>query len=159
MVNVGENRARNEVTDCPETRNEDKNRKMDENHLGRVILLVPVTRDLATVRHQVSSSSPVLNVLPFWADMHVVKLLYENDLNLIMIRHRPRSRRKCVMKVPAAVGYNMRTAVKGAAYAYDGLNDLNHVMMYVKKSCTGRLEAYPEDYPGIIWHKLAMYKP
>ena len=45
--------------------------------------------------------------------------------------------RKCVMKVPAAVGQNMRTAMKGGAYVYDGLNDLNHVMMYVKKSCTG----------------------
>ncbi|KAD0150560.1 hypothetical protein E3N88_44721 [Mikania micrantha] len=39
--------------------------------------------------------------------------------------------------LPAAVGQNMSTAVKGAAYVYDGLNDLNHVMMYVKKSCTG----------------------
>ncbi|KAD4180275.1 hypothetical protein E3N88_28866 [Mikania micrantha] len=35
MVNVGENRAQNGVTDCPETRNEDKNRKIDENGLGR----------------------------------------------------------------------------------------------------------------------------
>ena len=32
------------------------------------------------------------------------------------------------MKVPAAVGQNMRTAMKGGAYVYDGLNDLNHVM-------------------------------
>ncbi|KAD3337413.1 hypothetical protein E3N88_32933 [Mikania micrantha] len=78
MVNVGKNRARNGVTDGPESRNEDKIEK-----------------------------------------------------------YRPRSSSKCVMKVPAAVGQNMRTAVKGAAYAYDGLNDLNHVMMYVKKSCTG----------------------
>ncbi|KAD4179886.1 hypothetical protein E3N88_28477 [Mikania micrantha] len=57
---------------------------------------------------------------------------------MIFERHRPRSSRKCVMKVPAAVGHNMRTAVKGAAYAYDGLKDLNQVMM--QKSCerTGR---------------------
>ncbi|KAD4585903.1 hypothetical protein E3N88_23504 [Mikania micrantha] len=37
----------------------------------------------------------------------------------------------------AAVGQNLNTTVKGAVYGYDGLNDLNHVMMYVKKSCTG----------------------
>ncbi|KAD6454465.1 hypothetical protein E3N88_09171 [Mikania micrantha] len=30
--------------------------------------------------------------------------------------------------LPAAVGQNLSTAVKGAASAYDGLNDLNHVM-------------------------------
>ncbi|KAD4179969.1 hypothetical protein E3N88_28560 [Mikania micrantha] len=35
MVNMGENHARNGVTDCPESRNEEKNRKMDENGLGR----------------------------------------------------------------------------------------------------------------------------
>ncbi|KAD7480229.1 hypothetical protein E3N88_03365 [Mikania micrantha] len=59
------------------------------------------------------------------------------EKKMIFERHRPRSSREYVMKVPAAVGHNMCTAVKGAAYAYDGLNDLNHVMMYVKKSCTG----------------------
>ncbi|KAD3337914.1 hypothetical protein E3N88_33435 [Mikania micrantha] len=56
-------------------------------------------------------------------------------------RYRPRSSRKCVMKVPAAVGHNMRTAVKGAAYAYDGLNDLSHVMIYgliVIESCAAQ---------------------
>ncbi|KAD7478948.1 hypothetical protein E3N88_02084 [Mikania micrantha] len=30
--------------------------------------------------------------------------------------------------LPAAVGQNLSTAVKGAASVYDGLNDLNHVM-------------------------------
>ncbi|KAD3067354.1 hypothetical protein E3N88_35234 [Mikania micrantha] len=30
--------------------------------------------------------------------------------------------------LPAAVGQNLSTAVKGVASAYDGLNDLNHIM-------------------------------
>ncbi|KAD3640262.1 hypothetical protein E3N88_29485 [Mikania micrantha] len=34
MVNVGENRARNRVTVCPESRNEDKNRKVDKIEWG-----------------------------------------------------------------------------------------------------------------------------
>ncbi|KAD3067309.1 hypothetical protein E3N88_35189 [Mikania micrantha] len=58
---------------------------------------------------------------------------------MIFARHRPRSSRKCVMKVPAAVGQNMRTAVKGAAYAYDGLNDLNQLMISLVKEQACRL--------------------
>ncbi|KAD2804003.1 hypothetical protein E3N88_37382 [Mikania micrantha] len=34
-------------------------------------------------------------------------------------RYRPRSSRKCVMKVPAAVGQNLSTAVRRTVYDYD----------------------------------------
>ncbi|KAD3640254.1 hypothetical protein E3N88_29477 [Mikania micrantha] len=95
MMNVGENRARNGVTDCPESRNEENFQSIELLDSSRIILLVPV---------------------------------YE---------------RSCYSKTTgnevllAAVGQNLNTTVKGAVYDDDGLNDLNHVMMYVKKSCTG----------------------
>ncbi|KAD4585249.1 hypothetical protein E3N88_22850 [Mikania micrantha] len=60
-------------------------------------------------------------------------------------RHRPRSRRKCDIEVPAAVGQNCSTAVLGNVYDYDGLNYLNHVM--------------PVDYVSPVEEVLYMYEP
>ncbi|KAD3066486.1 hypothetical protein E3N88_34366 [Mikania micrantha] len=146
MANVGENRARNGVTDCPESRSGDKNQKMDENHLGRYA--PSHTSDLGDARgwHQIYLAALLA------ARVFEVSTVIEKKM--IFERHRPRSSRKCVMKVPAAVGHNMRTAVKGAAYAYDGLNDLNHVMIYVKKSCTAMADQGERDiyqrFPYVI---------
>ncbi|KAD0916817.1 hypothetical protein E3N88_43551 [Mikania micrantha] len=81
MVNMGENRARNGVTDCPGSRNEEKNRKMDENGLGR---------------YAPSHTST-------WGGYHSEEEGKER-------KHRPRSSRKCDMEALAAVGQNMSTS-------------------------------------------------
>ncbi|KAD2805009.1 hypothetical protein E3N88_38386 [Mikania micrantha] len=61
-------------------------------------------------------------------------------------RHRPRSSSKCDKEVPAAVGQNLSTAVRRTVYVYDGVNDLNHVMM-------------PVDYVSPVEEVLYMYEP
>ncbi|KAD3337549.1 hypothetical protein E3N88_33069 [Mikania micrantha] len=42
MMNVGGNRARNGVTDCPESRNEENFQSIELLDSSRIILLVPV---------------------------------------------------------------------------------------------------------------------
>ncbi|KAD7477644.1 hypothetical protein E3N88_00780 [Mikania micrantha] len=71
MVNVGENRARNGVTDCPESRNEEKSQSME----------------------LLDSSRMKCKTLDRGRGGNVV--------------------------LPAAVGQNLSTAVKGATFAYD----------------------------------------
>ncbi|KAD2806118.1 hypothetical protein E3N88_39495 [Mikania micrantha] len=171
MVNVGENRARKGVTDCPESRNEDKNRKTDKNALGRYApshtpdtgdaILIPSSSKQppqtknshfnpsnlyveasrsrgshqgtflqvriiflpAELRLNRNLSSEIINNINYLMTIKAMSLTLNVQKDSIT-----RSSKKCDMKVPAAVGQNMSTAVKGAAYAYGGLNDLNHVM-------------------------------
>ncbi|KAD7478325.1 hypothetical protein E3N88_01461 [Mikania micrantha] len=103
MVNVGENRARNGVTDCPESRNEEKIEKWTKTAWGD-----------RTRERFCKSGSSVYPQNSVWIG-NVLDIGRLERFN----QHRPRSSRKCDMKVPAAVGQNMSTAVKGAATAYD----------------------------------------
>ncbi|KAD5802699.1 hypothetical protein E3N88_14059 [Mikania micrantha] len=68
------------------------------------------------------------------------------EKELIFERHRPRSSSECDKEVPAAVGQNLSTAVRRTVYVYDGVNDLNHVMMSV-------------DYVSPVEEVLYMYDP
>ncbi|KAD2197635.1 hypothetical protein E3N88_41663 [Mikania micrantha] len=80
MVNVGENRARNGVTDCPKSRNEDKVEKW---------------KNLA--------AQPYPRGKECFQEKNIFK-------------HRPRSRRKCDIEVPAAVGQDLSTVVRKTVY-------------------------------------------
>ncbi|KAD5507399.1 hypothetical protein E3N88_15102 [Mikania micrantha] len=137
MVNVGENRARNGVTDCPESRNEDKIeniwisptravRPIPKSHEGRCAWLGWRLQMRNLSSETINNINYLMTIKAMSLTLNVQKdsIRYHCEVR----KYRPRSSRKCDMKVPAAVGQNMSTAVKGAAYAYGGLNDLNHVM-------------------------------
>ncbi|KAD6453492.1 hypothetical protein E3N88_08197 [Mikania micrantha] len=108
MMNVGENRARNGVTDCPESRNEENFQSIE---------LLDSSRNCFSII--INNINYLMTFKAMSLTLNVQKDLIRNEVLL------------------AAVGQNLNTTVKGAVYDYDGLNDLNHVMMYVKKSCTG----------------------
>ncbi|KAD3338015.1 hypothetical protein E3N88_33536 [Mikania micrantha] len=108
MMNVGGNRARNGVTDCPESRNEENFQSIE---------LLDSSRNYLSII--INNINYLMTFKTMSLTLNVQKDLIRNEVLL------------------AAVGQNLNTTVKGAVYDYDGLNDLNHVMMYVKKSCTG----------------------
>ncbi|KAD4585243.1 hypothetical protein E3N88_22844 [Mikania micrantha] len=184
MVNVGENRARNGVTDCPESRNEEKFKSMElldsSRYATKWLRILRGTRwtkkseilrissryakicfDLLRVEHIRSRTPPdeffiiqtqieairsyrshegsslqvLIVVLP--AETHRIRItplvpVYEESCyrkisskecfqEKKVFKHRPRSRRKCDIEVPAAVGQNLSTAMRKTVYDYGSL--------------------------------------
>ncbi|KAD4179441.1 hypothetical protein E3N88_28032 [Mikania micrantha] len=116
MVNVGENRARNGVTDCPESRNEN----LDFYHPRGT----PHITVWSGAMRLTNLSSEIINNINYLMTIKAMSLTLnvQKDsikcLNsqprlrrkMIFERHRPRSSRKCDNEVPAAVGKNLSTA-------------------------------------------------
>ncbi|KAD6119437.1 hypothetical protein E3N88_10708 [Mikania micrantha] len=88
MMNVGENRARNGVTDCPESRNEENFQSIEL---------------LDSSRHQ---KSPIIPGIVYTSPDRRFTRRNSSD------QSRPRSSRKYGFEVPAAVGQNLSTAVQ-----------------------------------------------
>ncbi|KAD5802833.1 hypothetical protein E3N88_14193 [Mikania micrantha] len=172
MVNAGENRARNGVTDCPESRNEEKFQSMElldsSRYATKILRILRSTRwnkvseilrissryakpYLAPRRaarvhgsHQGTCLQVLIVVLP--VETHQSRNCFSiiiNNIDYLMtskamsltlnvqkdlINTRLMSRRKCKtldrgrggnVVLPATVGQNLSTAVKGAAFVYD----------------------------------------
>ncbi|KAD5803377.1 hypothetical protein E3N88_14737 [Mikania micrantha] len=134
MVNVGENRARNGVMDCPKSWNEEKSQSIEFLDSSRY-----ATKRLRILRGtRWSKISEIFRISSRYAKPYLAprrgrrrvrrwrKLTTSSDLHAEDTRLM--SRRKCktldrgrggIVVLPAAVGQNLSTAVKGAAFAYD----------------------------------------